>query len=192
MGVAGAGIATIIAQLLSGGGSLVFAIMKNPYFKIGKEHMKAEMDIIKQCVRMGIPLAFQSSLIAISCVSLQSVVNTFGSVVVAAFTATSRIEMLVQQPFGSLSMAISTYTGQNIGAGKIDRVKQGFKRAYLMMAIFALAMVPLAQFGGEWIMKFFVNETDVIEMGSQAMKLTSWFYLLLGSIYLIHLLLNCL
>ena len=110
-------------------------------------------------------------------------VNTFGSVVVAAFTATSRIEQLVQQPFGSLSMAISTYTGQNIGAGKIDRVKQGFKRAYLMMAIFALAMVPLAQFGGEWIMKFFVNEAEVIEMGSQAMKLTSWFYLLLGSIY---------
>ncbi len=183
MGVAGAGIATIIAQLFSGVGSLTFAIIKNPYFKLNREHMKAQMDIIKQCVRMGIPLAFQSSLIAISCVALQSVVNTFGSVVVAAFTATSRIEQLVQQPFGSLSMAISTYTGQNIGAGKIDRVKQGFKRAYLMMAIFALAMVPLAQFGGEWIMKFFVNEAEVIEMGSQAMKLTSWFYLLLGSIY---------
>lgn len=183
MGVAGAGIATIIAQLFSGLGSLGFALLKNPYFKIGREHMKAEFVIIRQCVRMGVPLAFQSSLIAISCVALQSVVNTFGSVVVAAFTATSRIEQLVQQPFGSLNMAMSTYTGQNIGAGKIDRVKEGFKKAYLMMAIFALAMIPLAQFGGEWIMKFFVNEAEVIEMGSQAMKLTSWFYLLLGSIY---------
>ena len=67
MGVAGAGIATIIAQLFSGVGSLTFAIIKNPYFKLNREHMNAQMDIIKQCVRMGIPLAFQSSLIAISC-----------------------------------------------------------------------------------------------------------------------------
>lgn len=183
MGVAGAGIATIIAQLFSGIGSLVFALIKNPYFKLGKEHMKAEPDIIRHSVRMGVPLAFQSSLIAISCVALQSVVNTFGSVVVAAFTATSRIEQLVQQPFNSLGMAISTYTGQNIGAGKIDRVKQGFKRACLMMAVFSFVMIPLAQFGGEWIMRFFVNEAEVIEMGSYALKLTSWFYLMLGCIY---------
>ena len=122
MGVAGAGIATIISQLLAGIGSLAFAFIKNPYFKIGRDQMKAEKMIIAQCVRMGIPLAFQTSLIAISCVALQSVVNTFGSVVVAAFTATSRIEQLVQQPYNSLGMAVSSFTGQNIGAGKLDMV----------------------------------------------------------------------
>ena len=61
--------------------------------------MKPDFDIIWQCTRMGVPLAFQTSLISISCIALQSVVNTFGSVVMAAFTATSRIEQLVQQPY---------------------------------------------------------------------------------------------
>ena len=190
MGVAGAGIATIISQLLAGIGSLAFAFIKNPYFKIGREQMRAERTIIEQCVRMGIPLAFQSSLIAISCVALQSVVNTFGSVVVAAFTATSRIEQLVQQPYNSLGMAVSTFTGQNIGAGKIDRVRKGFRKGMIIMAIFTFVMIPLAQFGGEFIMKLFVNEQDVIALGSQALKITSWFYLFLGSIYVARGMLN--
>ena len=190
MGVAGAGIATIISQLLAGIGSLFFAMMKNPYFKIERQQMKPERTIIAQCVRMGIPLAFQASLIAISCVVLQSVVNTFGSVVVAAFTATSRIEQLVQQPYNSLGMAVSTFTGQNIGAGKIDRVRKGFRKGMIIMAIFTFVMIPLAQFGGEFIMKLFVNEQDVIAMGSQALKITSWFYLFLGSIYVARGMLN--
>ena len=69
---------------------------------------------------MGVPLAFQTSLIAISCVALQRVVNTFGSVVVAAFTATSRVEQLVQQPYDTLGVAMSTYTG------RISAQKSGF------------------------------------------------------------------
>lgn len=190
MGVAGAGIATIISQFFSGVGSLLFAIFKNPYFKIDKKLLKPDFDIIWQCTRMGVPLAFQTSLIAISCVALQSVVNTFGSVVVAAFTATSRIEQLVQQPFNSLGMAMSTYAGQNIGAGKIDRVKQGYRKGLLIMAIFSLIMIPLAQFGGDFIMKLFVSDVEVIAFGSQALKITSWFYLFLGAIYVTRGLLN--
>ena len=190
MGVAGAGIATIISQLLSGVGSLVFAIYKNPYFKISKGMMKPDKDIIAQSVRMGVPLAFQTSLIAISCVALQSVVNTFGSVVVAAFTATSRIEQLVQQPYGSLGMAMSTFTGQNIGAGKFERVKQGYRKGMTIMAIFSLVMIPLAQFGGEFIMTLFVSDAEVSAFGAHALKVTSWFYLFLGTIYVTRGLLN--
>lgn len=190
MGVAGAGIATIISQLLSGVGSLIFAICKNPFFKIEKKLMKPDFDIIWQCTRMGVPLAFQTSLIAISCVALQSVVNTFGSVVMAAFTATSRIEQLVQQPYNSLGMAMSTYAGQNIGAGKIDRVRLGYRKAVTIMAIFSLMMIPLAQFGGEAVMRMFVKEEDVIALGTQAFKITSWFYLFLGTLYVTRGLLN--
>lgn len=183
MGVAGAGIATIIAQFLSGIGSLCFAFKTNPYFRLEREHMRAQADIIIQCVRIGIPLSFQMSLIAISCIVLQSVVNSFGSVVVAANTATSRIEQLVQQPYNSLGMAMSTYTGQNVGAGKLDRVKKGYRTGLVMMGIFSMLMLPLAQFGGEYIMRLFVNEAEVIEMGSQAIKITSYFYFFLGLIY---------
>ena len=190
MGVAGAAIATIIAQFLSGVGSLMFAFAKNPFFKIERQQWKMDMEIIWQCTRMGVPLAFQTSLIAVSCVALQSVVNTFGSVVVAAFTATSRFEQVVQQPYNSLGMAVSTYTGQNIGAGKIDRVRQGYRRGLLIMAVFAMIMIPVAQFGGDFIMRLFVQDAEVIAFGSHALKITSWFYLFLGSIYVTRGLLN--
>ncbi|MCR5108757.1 MAG: MATE family efflux transporter, partial [Lachnospiraceae bacterium] len=190
MGVAGVAYATVISQLISGLSCIGFAFVKNPMFKFGREHMGYDRYIVEKCVRMGVPLAFQTSLIAISCVALQSVVNTFGSVVVAAFTATSRIEQLVQQPFNSLGMATSTYTGQNIGARKYDRVKSGFKSAYLIMAAFAILMVPLAQIFGEDIVALFVTDAEVISLGGNALKITSWFYLALGTIYITRGLLN--
>lgn len=189
-GVAGAAIATIIAQAIAGIGCMLFAFVKNPYFKLEKSHLRIEWNIVRKSVRMGVPLAFQSSLIAISCIALQSVVNGFGSAVVAANTAIGRVEQLVQQPYGSLGTAMSTYAGQNMGAGKIDRVKLGYKKASIIMAIFSLAMLPIAQFCGEPIMKLFVDEPEVIALGVTALRITSWFYLFLGTIYVTRGLLN--
>lgn len=189
-GVFGAALATIISQVIAGIGCILFAFLKNPYFKLEKEHAELNWGIIWQCTRMGVPLAFQSSLIAVSCVALQSVVNTFGSAVVAAFTATGRIEQVVQQPYNSLGVAMSTYTGQNIGAGKIDRVKLGYKKGCIIMAVFSLLMLPIAQFCGQPIMRLFVDDAEVIALGTQALKITSWFYLSLGAIYVTRGLLN--
>ena len=190
MGVRGAALATVVAQLLSGIGSLLFAISNNPYFKIEKKHFQFNYVIIKQCTRIGIPLAFQNSLIAFSCVALQSVVNTFGAVIVAAFTATSRIEQLVEQPYNSLGMSLATYTGQNIGANKIDRVKLGYRKALIIMLIYSFIMMPLAHYGGKIVVQMFVDEIQVIEYGAQALKITSCFYVFLGSIYVTRGLLN--
>jgi len=190
MGCIGAAVATVIAQFIAGAGSLIFALSTNEYFKLSKNEIKYDKWIVHQCTRIGIPLAFQSSLIAFSCVALQSVVNTFGSVVVAAFTATSRIEQLVNQPFNSLGMAMSTFTGQNIGAGKEDRVKTGIKYGIIIMLCSCLIFIPMAQFGGRVIMSMFVKEVDVIEFGAQALKLTSWFYIFLGLIYVCRGMLN--
>lgn len=190
MGVAGAALATILSQFIAAAGSLMFALSKNIFFKLDRRNLKFNSFIVHQSVRIGVPLAFQSSLIAVSCVVLQSVVNTFGSAVVAAFTATSRIEQLVQQPFNSLGMAESTFSGQNIGAGKEDRVKKGLWTGLAIMAGFTALFIPFAQFGGNWIMRLFVNDAEVIELGSHALKITSWFYLFLGSIYVCRGMLN--
>lgn len=190
MGVRGVAYATIISQALSAIGSLIFAIRKNPYFKIRREEMHFDRGIAAKCYRLGVPLALQSSLIAISCVALQSVVNTFGSVVIAAFTATSRVEQLVQQPYNSICMALSTFTGQNMGAGKLDRVKKAFNRAFMMITGFSMLMLVLFYSFGNDIMRLFVTEADVITFGTQAFRITSWFYLPLGVIYIVRGLLN--
>lgn len=190
MGVAGAALATIISQFIAAAGSLIFACSQNIYFKINKKDLKFSRTIVHRSVRIGVPLAFQSSLIAVSCVALQSVVNTFGSAVVAAFTATSRFEQIVQQPFNSLGMAESTFAGQNIGAGNEERVKKGFWSGMAIMATFTLLFFPVSQFFGDAIMKIFVNDPEVIALGGNALRVTSYFYLFLGTIYVARGMLN--
>jgi len=189
-GVAGVAVATIISQGVAALGCFWFAFRENPYFFISKEDLQLDKTIIKKCIKLGFPIAVQSSMIAISLVALQSVVNTFGSVVVAAFTVTSRIEQLVQQPYNSLATALSTYTGQNVGANQIERVKNGFMKSFIIMGCFTLCMLPLVQFFGHFIMNLFVDEVEVIELGTKALKITSWFYLSLGIIYITRGLLN--
>lgn len=190
LGVAGVAYATILTQYLAAIGAITFALIKNPYFKIEKSLRHYDKKITKNAYRLGIPLAAQNSLIAVSCVALQSVVNKFGSGTVAAFTATSRVEQLVQQPFSSLGMAMSAFSGQNIGAGKIDRVKTSLVKGFIMIGIFSIAMLLIMVTLGDNIMHIFVSEQDVISVGSSALRITSLFYFFLGMIYIIRGLLN--
>lgn len=190
LGVRGVAYATIVAQVLSAVGSLLYSIRRNPYLKITKDEMVFDLNITGKCYKLGLPLAIQSSLIAISCVALQGVVNTFGSTVVAAFTATSRIEQLVQQPYNTLGLAVSTFSGQNIGAGKLDRVKNAYKNSMILVIIFSLVMLLLFHVFGNLIMRVFVDDVEVIRYGTKALKITSWFYLGLGIIYVVRGLLN--
>ncbi len=190
MGVAGAGVATLISQFTSGALCLIYALRSNPYFKLGKEDMKFDSNIVGSAVRIGIPLSLQFSLIAISCMALQRVVNTFGAVTMAAFTATSRIEQLIHQPYQTLSAALSTFTGQNYGAQKMKRLEQGYRKSLLLMVIFTAVMIPIIQLFGKYIVMIFVNEPEVIEMGARAMQITSLFYVFLGMIYITRGVLN--
>ncbi len=184
LGVFGAALATMIAQFAAGVGCLIYALRRNPYFRLERSHMQPDWDIIRRAVRLGLPLALQWSLIAVSGTALQTFVNSFGTTPVASFTATNRIEQLVQQPFGSLGMALSTFAGQNLGAGKTDRIRQGLRVCVRIILVFSLMMLFIMQTFGEDIIRFFVSEPDVIAMGGQALKLTSWFYFFLGMIYI--------
>ena len=185
LGVGGAAAATILSQLMSAVGCILYSLKRNPMFSIERSQWQPERALIQKCFRIGVPLAVQSSMIALSLVVLQSVVNGFGSVVGAAFTATSRVEMLVQQPFNSMFAALSTFTGQNLGAGKQERVRQGFGQAALLIFLFTAVMTPLMQFFGGDVMRLFVDAeqgAEVIAYGAQGLKLTSWFYAPLGLI----------
>ena len=146
MGVFGVALATVISQYASAFSSLIYALLKVSYFNIRREERKLCGDIIRKSIKAGIPIALQNSMIAISCMALQGVVNTFGEKVMTAYTITGRIEQLVQQPYSSLGTALTSYSGQNMGAGKIDRVKKGFRRSALMCLIFSLIMLPLFYF----------------------------------------------
>ena len=189
-GVFGAALATMLAQLLAGIGSLVYAFRRNPYFRLNREAMAYDRKMTREAIRLGLPLALQWSLIAISTTALQSVVNSFGPVAMAAYTATNRLEQLVQQPFGSMSMALSTYSGQNMGAGRWDRIRAGFRDCLLAMGVLAGLMTLIMQLFGGTLVGMFVQEGDVIELGRTALRITSIFYVFLGVIYVCRGVLN--
>ena len=190
MGVMGVAIATIIAQAISAVGCLLYALPRVPMLALTREEMKLDLPIVKDSFRIGVPLAVQNSLIAISCVVLQGVVNGFGESVIAAYTITSRIEQLVGQPYSSLATAVTTYTGQNIGAGKIDRVRKGYRSSVLMALGFSLCMLPLAYIFGETVIRCFVEDAEVIRIGAAALRITSICYFPLGLIYMPRALMN--
>ena len=189
-GVTGAGIATVISQFVSGITCLLYALKKNEYFKLNKEDMKFNRLITGKIIKLGIPLSLQFSLIAISCMALQKVVNSFGETAMAAFTATSRMEQLIHQPYQTLGTALSTFTGQNFGAGKNERVVAGYKKGMTIMIVFSLLMLPIMQFFGDNIIRIFVSDEPVIEMGARALRITSYFYVALGTIYVVRGVLN--
>lgn len=183
MGVFGVALATVIAQLIAGLTCMIYAYKTNEYFRLKKDDLRPDVNISMETVRLGIPISLQFALIAISSMGLQTVVNTFGPIAVAAFTATSRIEQLVHQPYTSLGQALATYSGQNYGAKKIDRIKEGFKKSTNIMLLMTVILVIVMQLFGTSIVALFVPDAEVIAMGGKGLKITSIFYAVLGMIY---------
>lgn len=188
--VFGVALATVIAQMIAGVGSFIYAYHKISFFRVKKENRKWKTDIAGRCFQLGLPIALQNSMIALSCIFLQGVINGFGESVVAANTALGRIEQLVQQPYNSLGAAITTFTGQNVGAGKVDRVKKGYQVGLISVVIFSLVMLIPGQFLGEQIVGIFVQDEEVIAIGAKGFAITSWFYFFLGMIYVARSVLN--
>lgn len=188
--VFGAAFATVLAQMIAAIGCIMYAVKKISYFRVQRKNRHYNRYLIGACFRMGIPIALQNSLIAISCIVLQRVVNGFGESVIAANTALGRIEQIVQQPYSSLGAALTAYTGQNMGAGQVDRVKKGYRVGLVCVILFSLLMLIPGQLFGKQIISIFVSDAMVIRIGAQGLKITSCCYFFLGMIYVARSVLN--
>ncbi len=179
LGVAGAGYATLIAQGVSA--ILVVAVLMKsdgPH-RLYIKQIHFHWTILKRIILIGLPTGIQQSIVSLSNVVVQSYVNSFGSSVVAGYSASIRIDGFVNLPLQSFNMAITTFVGQNIGAKKYDRVKKGSKSAlYMTLAVIAVISVSLFVFGKEFI-AIFNNERDVIEAGRTMQLAFIPFYILL-------------
>ena len=192
MGVFGVALATIVSQAVSAISCIIYAYRKVSFFKLTRVQMRPDHFLIQKAFKLGVPIALQSALIAISCLILQRVVNSYGAIVMAAFTITSRVEQLIQQPYGSVGAALTTYSGQNIGAGNLSRVRKGLMQASIMVLVFTACMIPVFFFCGKYIVGFFVGEADaaVIEMGGNGLKITCLAFFFLSMIYIPRACLN--
>lgn len=185
MGVAGVALATIISQFIAAVGCIIYALKKVKILNMPIKEFIPDKNIFKKCIALGIPVAIQNSFVSMSTMALQSVINSYGETIMAAATAASRIEQLILQPGMSVGAASAAFTGQNIGAGKIDRVKRGFWSSSKIIVLFSLIMLPLVYFGGGFIMDLFTstNDNDVMKIGMEALRVPCFFYSFVGLIF---------
>ena len=157
MGVAGAAVATVVSQLISGILCLLYMMKKFEILHITKEEWKMNPSHMKVLCGMGIPMGLQYSITAIGSVILQTAVNTLGSLAVASVTAGSKVSMFFCCAFDAMGSTMATYGGQNVGAKKLDRLGQGLKSCILLGVIYSVIAFAVLYFFGENLAALFVN-----------------------------------
>lgn len=161
MGVAGAAWATVISQGVSGVLCLLYMIRKFEILHIRGEEWRPQPQLMGALCGMGIPMGLQYSITAIGSVILQSATNTLGATAVASVTAGNRIGGFLACPFDAMGSTMATYGGQNIGAGKLDRVGKGMKSCILLGAAYSVAALLLALVFGRTLATLFVESAEV-------------------------------
>lgn len=178
MGVGGPAYATVISQGVSAVLCFFYMLKHYPILKMSPEERKPDAAMMKILCAMGIPMGLQYSITAIGSVVLQTAVNSLGSMAVAAVSTGSKVSMFFCCPFDALGGTMATWAGQNVGAKKLDRVKQGVWTASLIGFIYAGIAFVVLFFGGSYIALLFLDagETEIIGQVSQFLTVNSLFY----------------
>lgn len=187
-GVAGAAIATVFSQGLSALLCYIYMYRKFDILKTEPSDRRFRKDLARQLLSIGVPMGLQFSITAIGSIMLQSANNALGTACVAAFTAAMRIKMFVMCPLDSLGMAMATYSGQNYGAGKPDRIWMGIKSATLMMLVYSVAIAIVMWGLADKFALLFISpdETEIMKDTVLFLHINTSFFILLGSLSILR------
>lgn len=160
MGVAGAGWATLISQLISGLLCLGYMAKKFPILRLQKENLKLSAHYVRRLLIMGVPMGLQYSITAIGSIVLQTAVNGLGAAVMAAVASGNKVSALFATPFDAMGTMAATYAGQNLGAGKLDRVRTGVRQCALLGIAYCLAALAVLYLVGGKMAGLFLSGGD--------------------------------
>lgn len=185
MGVAGAAHATNIAQGISAILCLVYSYKKYKILRLKKDDFKVEKEYYFTHLKIAIPMSMQFSITAVGIIIIQSAINTFGAVVIASYTAASKVLQLVMQPSISFGVTVANYAGQNLGAGRFDRIKHGIRIMNVVSIITSLiAGIALVTLGKYFVMLFIENPTqEIFDYAQQVLNYGAVFFIPLGFIF---------
>lgn len=181
LGVAGAALATVVSQLAAGLACLVYASRHYEVLRMSRDDFKLRAPYVRRLIGMGLPMALQTSITAIGSVILQASVNSLGSQAVASVTAGSKLYMFFACAYDAMGVTMSTYSGQNIGARKIDRIGQGVKACGIVGIVYSMLALLVIVFFGKWLLLLFVDASET------AILAAAYQYLLTSGLFLIPL-----
>ena len=184
LGVASIGVATVLSQAVSGILCFVYMKKKFPEIALNKSDMRPDRKMMAHLLFMGIPMALQFSITAFGSVILQSAINSFGSVAVATIVSASKVQLILTQPMEAMGATMATYCSQNLGARRLDRVKEGIKKSLMLTAIFAVAGTTIALLFGTQMGYMFIDkgQTEILEGMRVYFTCVTPFFIALGSL----------
>ena len=187
-GVAGAGIATVVSQGVSALLCYIYMYRKFEILRTEPEDRIFRRDLAGELLAIGVPMGLQFSITAIGSIMLQSANNALGTACVAAFTAAMRIKMFVMCPLDALGMAMATYTGQNYGAGKPDRILSGVKSATLVMVEYSVVIAAVMWALADKFALLFISpsETEIMKDTVLFLHINTSSFILLGSLSILR------
>ena len=185
MGVAGAAYATVISQGVSAILCVIYTYKRYKILRLKKDDFKVKKKYYRKHLKVGIPMALQFSITSIGIMTVQSAINIFGSTVIASYAASSKVLQLVMQPATTLGVTMATYCGQNIGAKRYDRIKEGVKKCVQISIITSVISAIILIFLGKYFVMMFVSNPDaeILSYAQQVLNISAIFFIPLGLIF---------
>ena len=184
LGIAGVAWATVISQAVSFFGLIIWLNKKHNFIKIKLFNLEFDKNIFSKSVRIGAPAGIQQTIVGLSATALTSIVGGFGTETVAGFAVAIRIDSFAMMPAMNVSIALTNFVGQNIGAGKTDRVKKGYKSALGLSCGISLLLGLVFLFFSRQLVAFFTPDPAVQLVGSQFLRTCSMFYVFLSAMFM--------
>lgn len=187
-GIGGAALATVIAQYVSGIGIAVYVLIKCRSFLPGKSDRHFSAAILKEILNLSSLTCLQQSVMNFGILMVQGLVNSFGTVVMAAFAAAVKIDTFAYLPVQDFGNAYSTFVAQNFGAGEQERIRRGTKTAFVMSGIFSLIISAAVFIFAAPLMRIFIDasQTQVIAAGVHYLRIEGAFYIGIGFLFLLY------
>lgn len=185
-GIAGISFATVLAQAIAFGLSVLYLNRYHPLIRFSFTGLSFDREVFRQSLRIGIPTGLQHTFVSLGMAALMTIVNMFGTPTIAAYSIAWRIDSFATLPAMNFGMALSTFVGQNIGANKIERVRQGLISTLAMTSGFSLIITIIAWLFGKTLMGFFTDDQLVIDLGYDYLIIVSSFYIVFGAMFIMH------
>jgi putative MATE family efflux protein len=184
-GIAGAAMATVFSQAGAFITLVIYLNKKHPLINLSWRKLAWDREVFRESIRIGVPTGFQQTFVSLGMLALLRIVNDFGTDTVAAYSVAGRIDGLASLPAMNFGQALSTYTGQNIGARKISRVGEGLRATLRMSSMVAVVTSLIIMIFREPLMTLFTSDPEVIQIGARYLLIVGGFYVLFSSMFVI-------
>ena len=187
-GIAGAAIATVLAQWISGIGAFLYMWIRFPELRISRRHMRWDRGVLADISQCSVLTCMQQSIMNLGILMVQGLVNSFGPVVMAAFAAAVKIDSFAYMPVQDFGNAFSTFIAQNYGAQKSERIRRGIRSAVLTALVFCLIISTAVCAFARPLMTIFVDpsESEILSIGVQYLRIEGSFYFGIGFLFLLY------